>query len=105
MGSGCGFRAAQVAGGGAQTTGLLVSNILGRVLWAVNLINSGGGGGWNGSDTAVRFAAVTRACFNLCSGVKVYTEHLRREEKKVPRMFPQLFVAHSMDSTLIKGGS
>ena len=105
VGSGCGFRAAQVAGGGAQTTGLLVSNILGRVLWAVNLINSGGGGGWNGSDTAVRFAAVTRACFNLCSGVKVYTEHLRREEKKVPRMFPQLFVAHSMDSTLIKGGS
>lgn len=51
-------------------------------------MNSGGREvGCNGSNTAVQFAAVTRACFNLCSGVKVYTEHLRREEKKVPRMF------------------
>ena len=58
------------------------------MLLAVNLMNSGGREvGCNGSNTAVQFAAVTRACFNLCSGVKVYTEHLRREEKKVPRMF------------------
>lgn len=80
VGSGCGF----CAGAGGEGRGRkpqalqLVSNVLGRVLLAVKLVNSGGrevGMEWERHSSAV--CCVTRACFNLCSGVKVYTGHLR----------------------------